>query len=259
MKNLILTALIMSSMSALANENRTLKIENVTYPKQFMTLECLDADCSVFIQSREGIKDLSVIDLNMLNKTIQNRRGRRSSITQYSLTKDTIDNINRNINEGYYGKSVGNSLVAVGAAAVDTVIAIPKGIVQLLTPKRDSRRDKSAAKRVKANLFSDLDVMKVKHKFYKEIKDYLWNISVEVNQSKRHKVLSAIEDFNNGQYYRCQVTSYSECTNGRSGKYVQASDVHQALIKCEELALDQNLRFCKLTEPKLTEIIKEIK
>lgn len=168
MKKLLIGLMAVSSLGAFAQETRSMTVTNLTYPDQQMIIECADDACSELIVNKAYTIEMSKIDA-----TIRNRRGYYDNSQVYSLTSESSANVERDIDEGYYERAVGNSLVTVGAAVVDTAILIPQVVVNALSTKVDSRRDKKGAKRIKNNILSDIQDVVVKERWYVEMKKYL--------------------------------------------------------------------------------------
>ena len=220
MKKSVIGILMLASMSvSYAQSLRSITIKNLTYPDQIMTIDCLDTACSAAV-----LDNSRIFRMETINQTIANRRGYRSSTNKlYSLTSDSFDNISRNRKEAYYGKAVGNTVVAAGAIVVDTVIAVPQMVIRLLSSKVDSIKDKKAAKRIKANLEGDIKEVVLREKYFREIKDYLetYNVSNEyVDEATKRELLERIErgeklaeDYANGEGYLYQYATnqYSNC------------------------------------------------
>lgn len=232
MKKLLAGLLLVGSSLSFAQEFRSITIKNLTYPEQEMKIQCLDVSCT-----KATLDDLRFFNISTLDHTIRDRRGYRNEEKLYSLTGQTIKNIKKNAAEAYYGKAVGNTVLAGGALVVDTVIAAPQMVIQWLTPKRDSVKDKKAAKRIKANLFGDIDEVVLKHKYYSEIKEYLYsyNISEELQGSD-------VE----GPLFRCQLARFGCIEDGgRYGVMIRAIDGSEAINLCEKLAYERNEKFCQ--------------
>ena len=90
--------------------------------------------------------------------------------------------------------------VTIGAFVVDTVIALPKAVVQVLTPRRDSVKNRNAPKRFKANLMSDQGIMKIKHKYFAERVNYI-NILFS-NYLSKIELEEASKIYSSGNLYR---------------------------------------------------------
>ena len=235
MKKLLAGLLLVGSSLSFAQEFRSITIKNLTYPDQKMTIECLDAECSLAM-----LDDIKVFKLSTLEQTIENRRGYRTEQHLYSLTDQTIKNIKRNKDEAYYGKAVGNTVLAGGTLVVDTVIAVPQLIIKVLTPKKDSIKDRNAAKRLSANLEGDIKEVILKEKYYREIKDYLGSYSVSQDVEETEEP--------GDQLFRCQLAEIG-CYHdgGRYGVMVKAADEASAIKKCEKAAVKREHLFCQLT------------
>jgi len=230
MKKLLTCFTLLTAIGSFAQDigpKPKLLIENVSYGDQ-MSVECASANCNYIKVIDE--KGLSKILLkSTMNETIKNRRGyysRRGPNNQeyYELTDDTMRNIRTNINEGYNGKVIGNSLLLAGSSVVDTVIILPKFIIQLLTPRKDSMKDKRAAIRLRDNLSSES--MKVKHKYYKALLRYIQSAGVRYDKNSRGENL-----------FKCVATEdlrYCDSSYYRRPLYVSADSEQEALSSCTE-------------------------
>jgi len=146
--------------------------------------------------------------------------------------------------------------VTIGVFVVDTVIALPKAVVQVLTTKRDSVKDRNTAKRIKANFMSDQGIMKIKHKHFTEIVNYINSISS--NYVSKIKLEEASKIYSSGNLYRCQVTSQFACDDGRHGHYIEAKSEADAIKVCEEYAEDVGIYYCKLPDIKFDEYVNQV-
>jgi hypothetical protein len=210
----ILASLVLLSGIVQAQELRTLQITNLTYPENQIMIECLDYSCEAMsVKSYKNGNEVANRFLNktVLLKTISKRRKVVSQkwdpYTPYELSQNAVKPIKKHFKEAYYGKVVGSMALTTGAAIVDT-LALPISAISVVAAHKvvrlDSTKDKKAAKRILRNLESPLDEMIIKHKYYKEIIDYLSD-ATSSQKVDEQDFTGIFDEFLNGSFVNCYV------------------------------------------------------
>lgn len=234
MRKLITGLVMASAISGFAQtENlRSITIEDITYGKS-MTISCVNAECDYLYMKTDDTYGYyknpignRIISRTSMMETIKNRRGYENNEKFYTLSDDTVKNIKRNVKEGYTGSAIGNSVLLVGAGVVDTAIVLPKLIIQALTPKKDSKNLQRGAKRINNNLESDIETVRVKHKYYMQMRGYITESGGEY-----------FGEPNNNDLYVCKAVEHAsvDCNGNdyyRTHFYVFAKDDYSAEKLC---------------------------
>lgn len=231
MKKLISGLVMFSALSSFAQSERlrSMIVEDISYGKS-MTFKCETKDCEYIsmVTDDTHYDDIvinRIIKRSSMMETIKNRRGQVTQQRYYDLSSDTVENIKKNNTEGYNGKAIGNSVLLLGAGIVDTVIFVPQLIIQAFTPKRDSKKVQNGAKRINNNLSSDIETVRVKHKYYMQMRSYASNRGTKL-----------LGPAGAGDLYKCVRLYHNDDTCGsstyKSRFYVKALDSESATSLC---------------------------
>lgn len=216
MKKLLIGLLALGSLSSYA-KYRDILFKNLTYPENSFIASCSDESCSKYIfqiDKEKFHKFRFELKRETLEGTIKNRRldrGKTGHI-RFKMTEKQLDLIKRKGEEAYYGKMVGASLALPFVAVANTVIAPFTAIGSIFdNSRKDSFKDKKAAKRIKRNIHSDIPEVIVRHKYYVEMVDYILAVGNKVLTDEYLDRLNILEITNlvKGMYKNCSPYTFN--------------------------------------------------
>lgn len=182
MKKLLLTTMAFLSMSAFSQDYT---FQNITYPEQSIEVTCQDQACEIAkvdFFNKNMVHGPYIVLKQDLKQLIND--GREPLIGPgYQMTKETADLAQERFKEAYYGKALGNALLAGGAGIIDTAgeaLILPIRLFDLSrTILNIDNRVTKGAKAYIRNIDADYNEVLIKHKYYSRVYDALKAVAIE--------------------------------------------------------------------------------